>query len=347
MSGFLISCLPAAVNLGPMPLEEMPAEDLALLEDAAAKQVWDLLVQRYAAKRLSLGASPQLDLGIDSLEWLNLTLEIRRRAGVELSEEAIGRIATVRDLLREVTEAGAGVRAASLLKDPEQVLSAEQKRWLKPHGAMTSAVAAALYALNWVLVRAWFRLRVKGLVHLPEKLPFVLIPNHLSYLDPQVIAAALRYRQLHRTYWGVITANPFIGLFRRLGQVVPIDPDHALISSLAFGAAVLKRGNHLVWFAEGALSPTGELQPFKPGIGILLEHFQTLAVPVAIHGTDRALPVGKLCPRPKPVMVEFGRPLSPRDLEQQGKGNRPHERILDALHGHLTVLRSSSAAQSR
>ena len=142
---------------------------------------------------------------------------------------------------------------------------------------MMSAVAAALYALNWVFVRVWFRLRVKGLAHLPEKQPFVLIPNHLSYLDPQVIVAALRFRQLRRTYWAVITTNQFIGLFRRLGQVVPIDPDHALISSLALAAAVLKQSNHLVWFAEGAISPTGELQPFKPGIGILLERFQTLA----------------------------------------------------------------------
>jgi len=108
-----------------MALEEMPAEDLALIEDAAAKQVWNLLVQRYAAKRLSPGASPQLDLGIDSLEWLNLTLEIRRRAGVELSEQAIGRIATVRDLLREVSEAGAGVRAASLL-------GATDRPWASP-----------------------------------------------------------------------------------------------------------------------------------------------------------------------------------------------------------------------
>jgi long-chain acyl-CoA synthetase len=337
----------SAVNLVTMTLQDMPAEDLALLEHAAAKQVWELLAQRYGVKRLSLGASPQLDLGIDSLEWLNLTLEIRRRAGVELSEQAIGRIATVRDLLREVTEAGAGMRAATLLENPEEVLSAEKKRWLKPHRAITSAVAAGLYALNWVLVRIWFSLRVKGLAQLPENQPFVLVPNHLSYLDPQVVAAALRFSQLRRTYWGVITTNPFIGLFRRLGQVVPIDPDHALISSLAFGAAVLKRGNHLVWFAEGTISSTGQLQPFKSGIGILLERFQTLAVPVAIHGTNRALPVGRLWPRPTPVMVEFGRPLSPRDLEQQGKGRRPHERIVDALHEHLTVLLSSSAAQSR
>ena len=333
-----------AVNLaGPMPPDELPVEDLALLEDEAAKRVWDLLAQRYAAKRLSPGANPQLDLGIDSLEWLSLTLEIRQRAGVDLPEQAIGRINTVRDLLREVSEAAvAGAREVPWLEDPERALSDGQKLWLKPHGAMTSAVAAGLYAFNWALVRAWFRLRVKGLAHLPEHQPFVLIPNHLSHLDPQVLAAALGFRQLRRTYWGVITTNPFHRLFGRLGQVVPIDPDHALLSSLAFGAAVLKRGHHLVWFAEGTLSPTGELQPFKPGIGILLERFPTLAVPVAIHGTHRALPIGNWWPRPKPVTVEFGRPLSPRNLERQGKGERPQERIVSALHEQLAVLLGST-----
>ncbi|MBV8223821.1 MAG: 1-acyl-sn-glycerol-3-phosphate acyltransferase, partial [Verrucomicrobia bacterium] len=172
---------------------------------------------------------------------------------------------TLRDLLREVSEAAAGARAVPWLEDPERALSDEQKRWLNPHGPLAFAVAASLYAFNWVFVRAWFRLRVKGLAHLPEQQPFVLIPNHLSYLDPQVIAGALRFGQLRRTYWGVSTANPFHRLFGRLGQVVPIDPEQALFSSLAFGAAVLKRGHHLVWFAEGALSPTGMLQPFKPG----------------------------------------------------------------------------------
>jgi long-chain acyl-CoA synthetase len=228
------------------------------------------------------------------------------------------------------------------LEDPERALSDEQKRWLKPHGALTCALAAGLYAFNWAIVRAWFRLRVKGLAQLPEREPFVLIPNHLSYLDPQVLAGALRFRHLRRTYWGVSTANPFYRLFGRLGQVVPIDPDHALLSSLAFGAAVLKRGHHLVWFAEGTLSTTGELQPFKAGIGILLEHFPTLAVPVAIHGTNRALPIGKWWPRPKPVLVEFGRPLGPRELERQAQGDRPQERIVNALHEQLAILLKST-----
>ena len=66
------------------------------------KIAWDWLTERFPDTKLTLDKSPQLDLNVDSLEWINLTLEIRERLGVELNEEAIARIDTVRDLLNEV-----------------------------------------------------------------------------------------------------------------------------------------------------------------------------------------------------------------------------------------------------
>ena len=68
----------------PMPIEEMSGEDRALLEDAGAHTVWDWLADRYSGKRLTPDTSPQFDLGVDSLEWLNLTFEIAQRSGVEV-----------------------------------------------------------------------------------------------------------------------------------------------------------------------------------------------------------------------------------------------------------------------
>src|SRR5205807_3958756 len=123
---------PGKAAAGPVPPEEMSDEDRALLEDEAAKQVWDWLAARYPDRRLTPDTSPQLDLGVDSMEWLNLTLEIRQRAGVELNDEAIGRIETVRDLLREVAGQGGAGEAAQPppLEQPEEALSDEQKRWL-------------------------------------------------------------------------------------------------------------------------------------------------------------------------------------------------------------------------
>jgi long-chain acyl-CoA synthetase len=56
--------------------------------------------QRYPDKRLAPDSSPQFDLGVDSLEWLNVTLNIHEQTRVELDEEAIGRVSTVRSLLQ-------------------------------------------------------------------------------------------------------------------------------------------------------------------------------------------------------------------------------------------------------
>jgi long-chain acyl-CoA synthetase len=67
----------------------MSWEDRALLEDAAAMDVWRLLADRYPDKRLVPESSPQLDLGIDSLGWVDLKLEIGEKTGVELDEAAI------------------------------------------------------------------------------------------------------------------------------------------------------------------------------------------------------------------------------------------------------------------
>jgi long-chain acyl-CoA synthetase len=48
---------------------------------------------------------------------------------------------------------------------------------------------------------------------------------------------------------------------------------------------VLGRGQNLVWFAEGERSRTGSLQPFKPGVGILLGYYPVPGMPVFIRGT--------------------------------------------------------------
>ena len=84
-------------SVGPVA---MSGEIRALLDDTAAMGVWNLLAKRYPDKRLAPETSMQFDLNIDSLGWVNLTLEIGEKFGVDLDEAAIERIDTVRDLLR-------------------------------------------------------------------------------------------------------------------------------------------------------------------------------------------------------------------------------------------------------
>jgi long-chain acyl-CoA synthetase len=339
---------------GPISEEEMSPDDRALLDDPGAARTWQWLTERFHDRPLTPDTSPQLDLGIDSLEWLNLTLELRQCCGIELSGEAIGRIETVRDLLREVAEQppaeGAGP-VADPLEEPDKVLGDERQHWLAPLGKVEAAVARFLYHLNWTLFHSAFRLCVDGKEHLPAKGPFVLTPSHVSYLDSPVLAASLDYRLLEDTYWAGwsgIANGPFFRVLRRICHVVPIDPDRAVASSLAFGAVVLREKHNLVWFPEGGLSKTGELMPLRPGIGMLLEHYRMPVVPVSVQGTRDALPPGHGVPRPGGVIhVTFGEPLDPHDLEKKGKGKKPSERITSALHDEMARLQRKSDRPSR
>lgn len=330
---------------GPVRVEELSEEDRALLEAPVAKEVWDWLAERFPDKRLTPNANVQLDLGIDSMEWLNLTLEIGERTGVELNEEAIGRIDSVRDLLQEAaraSEEGTRHRPAQPLEKPEQALNTDQKHWLEPLGPIQSVLALGLMTLNRTLMRLLFRVRAKGVEHLPVDGQFILTPNHVSYLDPFAVAAALRTQQLRQTYWagwtGAAFRNWFFRSVSRLGQAVPIDPERTIVSSLAFCAAVLKRGNNLVWFPEGERSASGKLQPFKPGIGMLVEHFDVPVVPVYIHGSHRAWPVGRSLPRFRRISVVFGNPIEAGELKRKGKGKDAHERIALVLHDKIRDL---------
>jgi long-chain acyl-CoA synthetase len=119
---------------------------------------------------------------------------------------------------------------------------------------------------------------------------------------------------------------------------VPINPREGAVSSLAFAAAVLRRGRRLVWFPEGQRSRDGNLQTFKPGLGKVLARMAVPVVPVWIDGTHAAWPVDRRFPRPGKVTVRFGEPVSVDTLKSDGEGEGPETRIMDALRKRVADL---------
>ncbi|MDW7774524.1 MAG: AMP-binding protein [Desulfobulbaceae bacterium] len=329
----------------PLPIAEMSDHDQALLEDKNTLKIWQWLVRRYAGRRLTPDSSPGFDLGIDSLEWLDVSLEVQQRTGIELDEEAIGGIETIRDLLEMVSTRSKSEESPDPerpLQDPESVLDADQKRWLEPLGPVLAKLSFAAYHINRILMRSCFRLQVIGRKNLPEK-QCLITPNHLSYLDPLIIAAALPYDFLHRTYFagwtGVAFRNVFFRFASRLAQTIPIDSRHGVSLSLAFGAAVLNRGNNLIWFPEGRRSTDGTLQEFKLGISLLLEHYDVPVVPVNISGTHEAMPVGRIFPRFfRKITVTVGKPAARDELVQGQAGEALRDRIRDGLRKKVAGL---------
>ena len=173
---------------------ELSARDRALLDSAELAAVWQWLEERFAPKPLTLDTSPQLDLGLDSFDWMSLTMELGERFGVQLSEEALGRVTSLRDLLVEVERAEPETAGAAEIGEP----TPEQKRWFEPRGPALQLLAAMLFGLNRAFMYGLFRLKVEGREHLPADGPYLLAPNHASYLDPFALGAALSWARLQR-----------------------------------------------------------------------------------------------------------------------------------------------------
>jgi long-chain acyl-CoA synthetase len=169
---------------------------------------------------------------------------------------------------------------------------------------------------------------------------FVIVANHVSDLDPLVLAAALPYATLRRVYWGGDVARLFAGPLRRFFcravHIFPVD-ERAPAASLALAEQVLRRGDALIWFPEAWRSPTGELQPFLPGIGTLIERTGATALPARIEGAFEAMPRWAKLPRLHPISVRLGDVTAAEDL-RGGDGDTPAERITRNLQQAVAAL---------
>ncbi len=281
---------------------EPSAEDRELLETDLGRAVWAWLHERYPDRQLAPDTSPQLDLQIDSLEWVTMTLEIERRFERQLSGEAVSRILTLRDLLREIDAAP----AAGSMPTRESSFT--------PPGPGLRLVGALLLVTVRISMRLLFRLHVEGTDRLPRDRALVIVPNHASYLDPLAIAAALPWRQLRNTYWagwvGVMFKGRVARFVSRATQVFPVDPDRDLAGAVRVARELLRQGRSVVWFPEGRRSPTGRVGTFQPGIGLLLDDAKADAVPTGIRGSFAAWPKQRRWPRLVPITVRFGEPLA-------------------------------------
>ncbi len=335
----------------PISIDEMSDQDQALLENPSARAVWNWLSTKYHDKRLSPDTDPQLDLGVDSLEWLNISMEINQRVNVELAEETVASIQNIRDLLQAVADQRQDEKPSKQtlsLENPEQVLSEKQRSWLKPLSPAQQKLAHILYGLNRKMFSWLFKLKVEGRDTLPQSGPLILAPNHVSYLDAFAIAAALNKDRLDQTFWagwtGIAFKNPLNRFVSRLAHAVPVDAESAAASSLALGILVLKGENFLVWFPEGRRSPSGKIGTFRGGVGLMMINKNAPAVPVFIEGTEQAMPVGRTIPRRHPVTVKFGTPVTVEEVVESHEEPSP-DAVASALRERVAGLADKNTSK--
>ncbi|MDW8246353.1 MAG: MFS transporter [Sandaracinaceae bacterium] len=182
--------------------------------------------------------------------------------------------------------------------------------------------------LVWIVTNTAYRLRVEGVENIPEKGAFVLVANHVSYVDAFVLGSAVprpvRFVMHYRFY-----EIPILKWLFRWAQVIPIagKSESQTILENAFSEIkkVLREGNPIGIFPEGALTRTGEIMDFRKGIERIISESPVPVVPVALRGLwgswfsfEGGAPLKKLPRRFRSTIhVVIGKPIPPEEVEAE------------------------------
>lgn len=165
------------------------------------------------------------------------------------------------------------------------------------------------------ILRVFHRIEIIGRENLPATESFVLVANHSSHLDAPALLAALPWKQIHRAFPAAaadyfFTNLPAVAFSAIVMNAMPFDRKENPKHSVDLCRQLLESPGHvLILFPEGTRTVTGEIGPFKPGIGFLIAGTSVPIVPCHIDGAYRAWRKGDWVPRPRKLTLRIGSPL--------------------------------------
>jgi len=177
---------------------------------------------------------------------------------------------------------------------------------------MMSPLYLVAGSLSWPVVKGLYRLRARGLEHIPEG-GFVLAANHTSNFDPWPLGIPFLPRRQLRFMAKAELFNPILAPILRAGGAFKVRRGEGDVEAMRTAAELAREGEIVVMFPEGTRRKKGlrkkfEARPHTGAARIALSADVPL-VPAAIGGTDRLSRLG-------PLSVAYGEPIDVSDLEE-------------------------------
>ena len=195
---------------------------------------------------------------------------------------------------------------------------------------MVSPLYLFVGLVSWPVVMGLYRLRVRGLEHLPEG-GFVLAANHTSNFDPWALGIPLLPRRQLRFMAKSELFNPVLAPILRAGGAFKVRRGESDVEAMRTAAGLVRSGEVVVMFPEGTRRRKGlrkrHVARAHTGAARIALNAGAPLVPVAIAGTDRLLRLG-------PLRVTFGEPLELSDLaglDQKSAAEKATERLMTRI----------------
>jgi len=294
------------------------------------------IVQGFVANRKIDGQTTLEELGLSSIERIELMMALEREFDQSVDEHAFAAATTIADLeslvdagVPAVPAPGADLSRGVPSPGPRSSGRDDFPRWnRRPAAKLLRRVGLSMFILPLTRVFAW--ISVEGLDKLANiQGPVVYAANHQSHMDAPVILAAMPSMQRNRVAIAAakeffaahfhpdghtsrrrVTTTVLYHLSTLVFNVFPLPQrESGAREAIRYVGDLLGEGTSVLIFPEGRRTETGEIDRFQPGIGMIASRLRVPIVPVRIEGVDRILHQKWRMARPGRARVSFGEPL--------------------------------------
>ncbi|MBO5614017.1 MAG: AMP-binding protein [Prevotella sp.] len=310
-------------NLNDTPDNNKQEEDVSVNVKKELRIIMDYI---EAEKKVSVKPTDHIetDLAFDSLDRVSLQGFIEQTFGMTINADTMSDYKDLQALADKIAEGHTRLEVEKI--DWHKILTNDNDNGNsqtsnhrsnllacqsnKPQ-TLQLPTASCTHVLYEKIFKAFFktynRMTIKGAENIPATGPFILAPNHQSYLDAPIAMAGVPDEQINDIYF-YATEEHVQGRFLRFmanRHNIILMENRNLKNSILKLSKVLRAGKSIMIFPEGTRTHTGNLGTFKKTFAILSKELNVPIVPVRITGAYRMLKRGSRFIQPRHVQVEY------------------------------------------
>ncbi|ADO83934.1 AMP-binding protein [Ilyobacter polytropus] len=291
------------------------------------------LLKKFLSEIKNISVFPdshlELDLGLDSLDMVEVLAYIESSFGVRCDEKTISENPTLEKL-------------SYYLKENSGELNEKQFNWSEILNKKvdielpkSNIVGSAMKKILKLLFMSRLNLKKETLENIPRE-PCIFVGNHQSFIDGFILNEALPGKILKKTYYMAKVKHfksPIMKILGKNANILVVDINKNLSESLQLIAQALKKGKNIVIFPEGIRSRDGKIGEFKKSFAIIAKELNIPIAPFGIKGAYEAFPTGAKIPKSGKLHIKFFDKIYPGKLNYDEISSKVMDEIKDWVEG--------------